>query len=290
MDLLQLRYFYDSSQSENFSKTAEKYMVPPSSVSAAVKRLETEIGINLFDRTFNRIELNNNGRILADALGSAFEQVENALQTIKDSGDQKREIRMLVRVRRKWITDLIIEYQKNHPNVTFGVTNDFSTEEFEDYDIIMDEQLDWYGERERFLLSVEQICIKASKDSPLVGKTLTMRQLHDQSFIMMGNGSALRRLLERTGKRCGFVPRIGIECDDRQCMIRCVEAGMGLMLGTRKALSDKTEENIVPLNITDFNEIQAAYVYHRKLETGDGVLKDFLHFLLQKAKNEGEGI
>ena len=283
MDLLQLRYFYESAQNENFSKTAEKYMVPPSSVSAAVKRLENEIGANLFDRTFNRIVLNENGRILADALGVAFDQVDSALQTIKSVDDQNREIRMLVRVRRKWITDLIIEYQKSHPHVTFGVTNDFCTEEFDDYDIIMDEKLDWYGERERFLLSVEQICIKASKDSPLVGKTLTMKQLHDQSFIMMGNG-ALRRLLEKTGKRCGFVPRVAIECDDRQCMIRCVEAGMGLMMGSRKALLDKTEENIVPLNVVDFNEIQAVYVYHRKLETGDRVLKDFLNFLLQKSR------
>ena len=223
MDLLQLRYFYDSAQSENFSKTAEKYMVPPSSVSAAVKRLENEIGVNLFERTSNRIELNTSGRILADALGVAFEQVENALQTITDSGELKKEIRLLVRVRRKWTTDLIIEYQQKHPNVTFGVTNDFSTEDFEGFDIIIDEQLDRYSERERFLLSVEQICIKASKDSPLAGRTLTMRELHDQSFIMMGSASPLRRLLERTGRRCGFAPRVAIECDDRQCMVRCVE-------------------------------------------------------------------
>ena len=284
MDLKQLRYFYDSAQSENFSKTAEKYMVPPSSVSAAVKRLENEIGVNLFERTSNRIELNTSGRILADALGVAFEQVENALQTITDSGELKKEIRLLVRVRRKWITDLIIEYQQKHPNVTFGVTNDFSTEDFEGFDIIIDEQLDRYSERERFLLSVEQICIKASKDSPLAGRTLTMRELHDQSFIMMGSASPLRRLLERTGRRCGFAPRVAIECDDRQCMVRCVEAGMGLMLGTRKALQDKTESNIVPLNVTDFNEVQTAYVYHRRLESGDNALRDFLNFLAQKAE------
>ena len=259
-------------------------MVPPSSVSAAVKRLEKEVGVELFDRTCNRIALNSNGRILADALGTAFEQVEGALQTIKDCGEQKREIRLLVRVRRKWITDLIIEYQKKEPNVIFRVTNDFSTEDFEDFDIIIDEQLDRYSERERFLLSVEQICIKASKDSPLAGRTLTMRQLYDQTFIMMGSGSPLRRLLERTGKRCGFAPRVSIECDDRQCMVRCVEAGMGLMLGTRKALQDKTESNITALNVTDFNELQAAYVYYRKPENDDNVLRNFLSFLSQKAK------
>ena len=31
MELLQLRYFYESAKNENFAKTAEKYMVPASS-------------------------------------------------------------------------------------------------------------------------------------------------------------------------------------------------------------------------------------------------------------------
>ena len=44
MELLQLRYFYESAKNENFAKTAEKYMVPASSISASVKRLEEELG------------------------------------------------------------------------------------------------------------------------------------------------------------------------------------------------------------------------------------------------------
>ena len=43
MELLQLRYFFESAKSESFSKTAEKYMVPITSVSASVKRLEREL-------------------------------------------------------------------------------------------------------------------------------------------------------------------------------------------------------------------------------------------------------
>ena len=42
MELLQLKYFYESAKNENFSKTAEMFMVPTSSVSASIKRLEKE--------------------------------------------------------------------------------------------------------------------------------------------------------------------------------------------------------------------------------------------------------
>ena len=78
MELLQLRYFLESSKNESFAKTAEMFMVPPSSVSSSVKRLEDEIGCNLFDRYANRILLNENGRKFQKNICSIFEELENA--------------------------------------------------------------------------------------------------------------------------------------------------------------------------------------------------------------------
>ena len=51
MEMLQLRYFYESAMAESISKTAQKFMVPASSVSASIKRLEKELGVELFVRT-----------------------------------------------------------------------------------------------------------------------------------------------------------------------------------------------------------------------------------------------
>ena len=55
MELLQLMYFCDAAEEENFSHTAQKYQVPPSNISQSVKRLEAELGVKLFDRSANRI-------------------------------------------------------------------------------------------------------------------------------------------------------------------------------------------------------------------------------------------
>ena len=72
MEMLQLRYFYDSAKSENFTLTAQKYDVPTTSVSAAIRRLEQELGCKLFDRSYNRIILNANGKRFQQALCIAF--------------------------------------------------------------------------------------------------------------------------------------------------------------------------------------------------------------------------
>ena len=42
MELLQLTYFCDAAVTQNFSKTAQKYNVPPSNISQSIKRLEIE--------------------------------------------------------------------------------------------------------------------------------------------------------------------------------------------------------------------------------------------------------
>ena len=75
MEFLQLRYFYESAKNESFALTAKKHMVPTSSVSASVKRLENELGTKLFDRSSNRITLNEKGFVF-------FGMVEDIFSTV----------------------------------------------------------------------------------------------------------------------------------------------------------------------------------------------------------------
>ena len=58
MEMLQLKYFKDAAETQNFSKTAQKFTVPTSAVSQSIRRLEKEMGTPLFARTSNRITLN----------------------------------------------------------------------------------------------------------------------------------------------------------------------------------------------------------------------------------------
>ena len=76
MEMLQLRYFFESAKCESFAKTAEKYVVPTTSVSAAVKRLEKELGCELFERLPNRILLNEDGHRLLQSLYIVFGELE----------------------------------------------------------------------------------------------------------------------------------------------------------------------------------------------------------------------
>jgi DNA-binding transcriptional LysR family regulator len=140
VEILQLRYFYESARQESFAKAAEKYMVPATSVSASVKRLEKELGCALFHRSCNRISLNDNGKRLLTSLSIIFDELDQTVNSLTSATTDTREIRMLVRAMRNVITDRIIEYKTKHPHIAFKTVFDFRETNIEHYDIIIDEE------------------------------------------------------------------------------------------------------------------------------------------------------
>lgn len=282
MEFLQLRYFYETAQTENIAKTAKHFMVPASSVSASIKRLETELGTALFDRSANRIKLNDNGCLLAESLRDIFNQLENTLTRITEKKPKPTEICILLKARRKWITGLIVEYKQIRPDVQFRIYNDIRTDSADDFDIIIDEQSELYESFDKFFLSTEEICVKASKSNPLVGQKLSFRQLREQPFVMPRKGIGIRKLLESTGKKYEFIPNITIECNDSYCLARYVTADMGLTLGSRRALNGDLEKGMTALDITDFNETQLVCVYYKRMSKNKNAVKDFCDFLYTK--------
>ena len=289
MELLQLRYFYESAKNESFALTAKKYMVPTSSVSASVKRLERELGIDLFDRSSNRIKLNEKGYVFLGMLDETFEKMDRTVAAITESPQPSATIGVLIKARRTWIAELIIEYKTRFPHVDFRISHDALRSRSELFDVIIDEPSDRYTGRERFLMSTEQICVKAAKNSPLAGQTLTFRELKDQPFIIAQKGNRMWQLLERAAAQNGFVPKVSIESNDKQCLLRYVEAGMGLSLGSKRALLEESEKNLTALNITDFNETQSLYVYYRPTDPMDVALNGFLSFLNARGDARGCG-
>lgn len=280
MEILQLRYFFDSAKNENFAKTAKKYMVPATSVSASVKRLEKELGCELFNRTHNRIMLNDNGKKLMQSLSVVFEELDSTVDAITSLSADTREIKMLVRAMRGEITDHIIEYKSKHPHIAFKTVFDFDETDFEKYDIIIDEKCDKYPEYDRIDLYNTKIRLKVSSKSPLCEKKLTLKQLVNQPFISIGENNSMHKILINACKKVGFTPNIVVQSNDISCNRKFIEAGVGIGLG-REYPHLRKPENVKYLEVTDFNESQTICSYYRK-QSAYGNVEHFLKFLKSK--------
>jgi DNA-binding transcriptional LysR family regulator len=274
MEMLQLRYFYESAQNGSFAKTAEKYMVPTTSVSASVKRLEKELGCPLFDRTCNRILLNEDGMQLLRSLHAVFAELDGTVAQLSSRDAVEREIRILVRGMRRKISDLIVQYNAIYPHTPFRTVFEFGETAYESYDIIIDERNDIYPEYERFLLYSMELGFKCAASDPLCGKELTLKQLSGRKFVSMGEDSNLHRILIRACARAGFTPDIAVACNDIECYEKFIASGMGIAVGRKK----ETPQDIAFLNVTDFNERYTVYAYYKKAACY-GSVRRFLDFL-----------
>ncbi len=284
MEILQLRYFFESANNENFTKTAEKYMVPISSVSASVRRLENELGCKLFDRSCNRIILNNNGKRLQQALCSVFSELDEAVEDLSAISMDNREIKMLVRAMRSNVTDYIIGYNKKHPHIAFKTVFDFGETSFKNYDIIIDEKTDAYPEYERFELCSMRIRMMVSSDSPLLKKKLTLKQLCNHSFVSLNEQSNMHKILMRVCSSAGFTPNVVAQINDIKCHEKMIESGIGIGLG-RENKQAKEPKNISYLDISDFNEKYVVYAYFKK-HAAYGNVKHFLNYLQKQGNDE----
>lgn len=277
MEILQLRYFLESAKNESFAKTAEKYNVPPTSVSASVKRLEKELGCLLFHRSCNKISLNDNGRRLSQSLNGIFKELDDVVDILTSATTDTREIKMLVRAMRGTITNHIIEYKTKHPDIAFKTVFDFDAVDFENYDIIIDEKSDAYPDYKKTELYTTRLRLKASIKSPLCDRKLTLKQLRNQPFICIGENNSMHKILINACKRQGFTPNIIVKSNDLQCNRKFIEAGVGIGLA-REYPSGKQSQNTKILNVVDFNETQTICAYYKE-SSAYGNVEHFMNFL-----------
>ncbi len=280
MEILQLKYFYESAINESFAKTAEKYQVPQTSVSASVKRLEKELGCELFLRTCNRISLNENGKKLKNSLFLVFSELDKAVSNISSKTPDTREIKLLVRAIRSSVADRIIEYKKINPHISFKTSFNFDETDFDNYDIIIDEKNDNYKNYEKSELFTAKVRLRVPKSSHLYGKELTLKELKNESFVTIGENNGLHKILLSACKKAGFSPNIVVSSNDLSCNKKFVDAGLGIGLA-REYNTKPSSPDTKYLNVSDFNETQTIFCYCKK-DSAYGNVKDFLDFLKKK--------
>jgi len=281
MEILQLRYFYESAKSQSFTTTAKKYLVPVSAVSSSIKRLEKELGCQLFDRDANRIRLNNNGKLLQQSLCSVFHELDNTIVKLSNYNQDSREIKLLVRGMRRSITNYITEYKTIYPDTAFKIAFEQESMDSLDYDVIIDEENGRYSEYERIELFTMQLRLKCSADHSLCNKTLHLNQLCKQPFILMDTNGNMKRILVEACNRAGFHPQISVVCNDIECYEKFLKCNMGIGIGRQSEDSAEALQGVVDLNVCDFKERYTLYAYYVEKEYY-GKVKSFVEFIKNK--------
>ncbi len=96
-DLTDLNAFLLVARSQGFRQAARESGISSSALSDAVKRLEDDLGVRLFNRTTRSVLMTDAGRLLLERTAPAFAEVASALNEVKSSrGRTSGELRLNV--------------------------------------------------------------------------------------------------------------------------------------------------------------------------------------------------
>ena len=231
MELLQLKYFCDAAMTENLSHTAKKFYVPTSNISNAIKRLEIELGYELFDHFSNKIALNERGKIFYDNVSKALFLIDDAVKEVKD-GSEELSGTLCIRCKsnRALVTRAIEKFTAMYPGVSLKVV--FGEAEMREVDLIIS-YAHPFEYKERILLLEEDVPIAMLASHPLAGKeNIKVTDLKNEKFIV---GLAVET--DKICKNAGFAPNIAFEMNDPAYVRKYIE--MGLAIGFIPSVSWK---------------------------------------------------
>lgn len=277
----QLEVFLAAAHFQNITRAAESLAMSQSAASSALKELESQFDIQLFDRVGKRLQLNELGRLYrpkAESLLAQAKELEQAFSRHTEVGALK--VGATLTIGNYLAVGVMAQYMDTptRPRVSLEVANTQTiaerVREFE-LDIGLIE-----GELQSTDLEVipwreDRLQVFCAPHHPLAAKgSLTDDDLRAATWIMREPGSGTRQSFER-GMH-GLLPDLNVllELEHTEAIKRAVEAGLGIGCLSQVALADAFRRgSLVPL----------AAPSHRSFD------RQF-YFILHKQKYRSAGI
>lgn len=278
MELLQLKYFCHAAETQNFSKSASAFLVPPSNISQSIKRLEAELETPLFTRQANKVRLNEAGT-------KFYEKAQQALALLDTAREEAKQVhsaaplRINIQINRRIVMEVVEQFQAEHPDVAFVTTHAADTH-ITDYDmVITDKELD--TAHTKHIVKEEQLFLAYNKDTFRFDSSFDPQQLKSCPFITMSSGNSIYDYTQKICAELGFQPRIVLESEDPYYIRKCIELGLGVAIVPEFSWRGQFADNTALRSIGDYK--RNIYVYQK--DRGNKQLKAFYNMLICAFEN-----
>ena len=288
----QLEVFLATARQENLSKAATALAMSQSAASDALKELEHQFGIRLFDRVGKRLQLNDFGRLLqprAEELLSRAAELEQTLSAHQGIGAIK--VGATLSIGNSLCVPLLEKYRRQFPDshisLDVGNTELISNKvaNFE-LDIGLIE-----GEINNTALEItrwrdDSLVIFCSKDHPFTRKKwLTHADLLAARWIVREAGSGTRQTFDRVMH--DLLPQLHIELElqHTEAIMQAVKAGMGLGCLSRLTLESAfAQDTLVPLQARDRDFSRSFYLIIHKHKYKSAAIDHWLQLCLEQSE------
>jgi LysR family hydrogen peroxide-inducible transcriptional activator len=262
MEVHQLRYVCAIADTGNFSRAAERCNIAQPSLSQQVLKLEEELGTKLFDRLGRSIRLTEAGRAFIPRARTILEQMEAARSSAADQNTDFRgsvAVGVIPTVAPYLIPSYAAAFAKQYPDAKLRIVEETTSVLIEGLrDLSIDVAILAlplrHKELELFPIRTEPLFAVLSTHHPRASaKSLALKELRGESFVMLRDGHCFRDLSIDTCARARITPHIVFESGQFSSLLGMVAAGVGVSLVPEMAI-DRT----VACRYVRLSDIQAT--------------------------------
>ena len=234
MELRQLKYFITSADTLNFTEAARQCFITQSTLSQQIKQLETELGVQLFERIGKRVFLTETGRDFLSYARQTVADADYGVQRIKDIEDLKTG-RLCIGTTfglSALITDAIARFSEQYPEVHLEV---MFLKQDELIEAVRERKVDFaltFEMMEKDDLLTEQpvktyhLCAIVSDQNPLAQQaTVSLRQLADYNICTPARGMNARRMFDSLTNKKGIELQPKLEINEIHTLLHLVRTG-----------------------------------------------------------------
>ena len=285
MEFHQLRYVCAIADTGSFSRAAERCRVAQPSLSQQVLKLEEDLGAKLFDRLGRSVRLTEAGRAFLPHARSILHQMEAARTGVEDKHTDVRgnvAVGIIPTIAPYLMPQFVAVFSKKYPDAKLRILEETTPVLVESLrnlsiDVAILALPLRHKEFQLYPLRTEPLYAALAKDHPRAGaKSLSLRDLRGEQFVMLRDGHCFRDLTLAACTRAKVNPRVAFESGQFSSLLGMVAAGVGVSLVPEMAVDKSARCSYVRISDAQasrtivaavlrgrsFNRVQQAFLDH----------------------------
>lgn len=303
MNMKQFRYVLVLTDVGSFSRAADELNISQPSLSQYVKKIESQLGVELFDRANGNVRLTDAGKVYIEA-GRKILDLENQMQQqFIDIGEHKigsitvgttpfRSVTMMPQILAKFKEQypgihVVIDERGTSELKEAGEKGEFDIavltlpvdEKKFDYELIMEEEI-VLAVPKAWSLNNEILNYK-QEDSKHKYPVIDFKLFNNQEFVMLTESQIMQRTLDDLCAECGVVARTAAVVKSLKAQIEMVRKGVGVALvptGVCREEDDKVSYYLLKQELPS-RKVVAVYRKNQYLSTPVKDLIQVMKFL-----------
>lgn len=239
MEIRHLKYFVAVAEHLHYGRAAKSLNMAQPPLSQQIRRLESLLHVELFDRSNRRVTLTEEGEFLLDAAREVIGQAahfEHLAEALREGEAGQLRIGFAASAMNWGLGSRLRKFRTRYPKAQVIAHQMFVADQAT---ALQDNRIDLaftvgglnYDNLEAIVLAEEPLRAVIPVDHPrATAKSLRLADLADETFVGYHFGDHLEDIIAAACYRAGFTPKISIQGAQSHTLLHMVSAGFGLGL------------------------------------------------------------